>query len=159
MSLTLPPMQVGKFLPALQTPLTHSSSFASSSISLPCKKALTSDTFSPRFQGDIHEAAKTGKVEALERLAIDWQNVDKKDGEGKTALAYACENGHEKVVRYLIAKGADLDLLSAGKTPIKHALAKKQHAVAALLHKDYRVNYPSADKYNNPEYLHHKPGR
>jgi ankyrin repeat protein len=71
----------------------------------------------------LHFAAKEGAVDLLRAfLAIPGIEVSKKFVDNWAALHYASENGHSKVVKVLIAKGADVNLKDKNvKTPLDHA--------------------------------------
>ena len=63
--------------------------------------------------------------------------VSSEDNDGKTPLHIACQNGHTKVVKILLARGADVDHRNAqGCTPLNLAVRKgHKEAVELLLSK------------------------
>ena len=50
-----------------------------------------------------------------------------------TPLWAACDNGREDVVKLLIDRGADLEVVNEGQTPLECALFRNHGGVAALL--------------------------
>lgn len=55
----------------------------------------------------LHFAALNGHLNIVDALLKKGADVDEKDGAGKTPLDYANRYGHEKVVKLLIASGAE----------------------------------------------------
>ena len=62
---------------------------------------------------DIHEAARTGNIEAVKQHLADGADVNVKDKSGSTPLRLAAEFGHKEVAELLITKGADLNAKGA----------------------------------------------
>jgi ankyrin repeat protein len=59
----------------------------------------------------LHLAAAEGHLDVVKALLGSGASINKRDGEGKTALFRALEQGQTTVVRYLVtAKGVDLNL-------------------------------------------------
>jgi ankyrin repeat protein len=93
----------------------------------------------------VHRYAKDGNLERLKELLDDHPelvNAIYKPLEptkpswtdGFTPLHYAAQNGHEKVVAYLIDKGADCNYAdSGGWTPLHAAADRGRLAVVKLL--------------------------
>jgi hypothetical protein len=93
--------------------------------------------YSQGFPKDIrglHLAAYFGVV-AVVKLLLDKQaDVDSKDGDGRTPLWWAAENGHEAVVKLLLDKQADVDSKDGdGRTPLSWAAENGHEAVVKLL--------------------------
>ena len=58
---------------------------------------------------NIHEAAKTGNIEAVKQHLAAGADVNALDHEGNTPLFYAVFNDQTKIIRLLIDKGADVN--------------------------------------------------
>ena len=63
----------------------------------------------PVQAGPIHDAAKAGDAEQVERLIAAGVDVNEKDIADKTPLHWAVDAGHMSVVQVLVAKGANVD--------------------------------------------------
>jgi ankyrin repeat protein len=77
-------------------------------------------------------AVKNGCHELVDDLLEAMVDVEVKDKQGRTALAYACEKGYECLVKWLLDAGASTSADSDGYTPVECA-AKHGHA-AILKH-------------------------
>lgn len=55
----------------------------------------------------LHRYAKKGKKRKLKKILKCGADVDALDDEGKTALSYAIEAGHNKCIKLLLMHGAD----------------------------------------------------
>ena len=83
----------------------------------------------------IHNAARTGNIQAVKQHLDAGTDVDAKDGFGlgRTPLHFAAREGHKKIVELLIDKGADMNAkANDGTTPLDMADDKE---TAALLRK------------------------
>jgi len=80
----------------------------------------------------IHEAARTGNIEAVKQHLAAGADVNAKDDSfGGTPLHYAAMEGHMEIVELLITKGADVNAKDGrGRTPLHSATTKK---IAELL--------------------------
>jgi uncharacterized protein len=58
--------------------------------------------------GPLHDAAKTGDIDAVKRLLAQGIDVNGRDENQATALHWAAYSGHADIARLLIAKGADV---------------------------------------------------
>jgi len=66
----------------------------------------------------IHEAANKGNIEVVKQHLAAGTDVNARDKNGRTPLAYAAFEGHKKIAELLIDKGADVDAIGPdGKTP------------------------------------------
>jgi len=88
----------------------------------------------PAVAGPIHDAAKAGEAEQVERLIAAGAAVDEKDGFDKTALHLAAENGRTGVARILVAKGADVNAKDfQNSTPLLWAASEGYDEIVELL--------------------------
>ena len=73
-------------------------------------------------------------IRTTDGQALPGARLDLKDGERRTPLSWAAENGHEAVVKQLLEKGADPDLKdNYGQTPLSSAAANGHEAVVKQL--------------------------
>ena len=81
----------------------------------------------------IHDAARTGNIEAVKQHLADGAEVNAKSSGGRTPLHWAANRGHEEVAELLIAKGAEVNAMDVllGWTPLDYA----EGETAALLRK------------------------
>ncbi len=63
----------------------------------------------PAIAGPLHEAAKKGDLNQVERLIEAGADINEADAVGRTPLHWAAEQGHAAVARLLIEKGAKVD--------------------------------------------------
>jgi len=78
---------------------------------------------------DIHEAARTGNIEAVKQHIAAGTDLNAKDRLGMTPLRWAARKGHLEIMELLIAKGADLH----GKGLLHTAAILGQEKAAELL--------------------------
>jgi ankyrin repeat protein len=83
----------------------------------------------------MHQAAQSGSVRIVERLADAHSPIDASDGEGLTPLHVAAYLGHADVVKTLIARGAELDRLDGDQFTALHraVLGDRLGTVTVLL--------------------------
>ncbi|EER91080.2 hypothetical protein BDA96_01G143900 [Sorghum bicolor] len=98
---------------------------------------MAEDSDEEEHLGPLHDAAGAGKMDVckhlVENLGFDV-DVRANDGSGKTPLTCAVSRGKVIAVRYLIAKGADLNKQDAmGFTPLHYAVKKGYSGIARLL--------------------------
>lgn len=109
-----------------------------------------------KTQEDVYQACKNGNFEAVRSFVdqypqmIDAKRMDRQcdyDFFEATLLYIACENNNIEIVRYLLNKGAGVDIQNgAGKTPLYIAsLHRYNGIVSLLLNKNADVNI--ADNY------------
>ena len=68
---------------------------------------------------NIHEAARTGNIEAVKQHIAAGTDVNAKDKYGETPLHNAAHGGHKEIAELLIAKGADVNTkIEDGETPL-----------------------------------------
>ena len=81
----------------------------------------------------IHEAAKTGNIEAVKQHLAAGSDVNEKDRYKRAPLHYAATEGHKEIVGLLIAKSADVnEKWMKGRTAL-FAVAQKGHKEIAEL--------------------------
>ncbi|XP_054948633.1 ankyrin repeat domain-containing protein 30A [Pan paniscus] len=84
----------------------------------------------------IHKAASRGQVRKLEKMTKRKKtiNLNIQDAKRRTALHWACVNGHEEVVTFLVDRKCQLDVLdSEHRTPLMKALQCHREACANIL--------------------------
>jgi ankyrin repeat protein len=65
---------------------------------------------------------------------VKGAKLETRSDNGRTALSYAAENGHESVVKLLLEKGAELETrFDNGRTALSYAAWNGHEAVANLL--------------------------
>ena len=79
-------------------------------------------------------AARGGHKEIV-KVLLDQPavEVDAKDNSGKTALHFACSEGHRKVCKILLNFGADIKAISADKTTPLHSAIFNGHSGVAMM--------------------------
>ena len=77
--------------------------------------------------------AARGGHEEIVKVFLDQPSVevDAKDNSGKTALHFACSEGHRKVCQILLNFGADVKAISADKTTPLHSAILNGHSEVA----------------------------
>ena len=84
---------------------------------------------------DIHEAARTGNIEAVRQHLAAGVDVNANLGE-TTSLNVAAFEGHIEIAELLIAKSADLNARNHwNNTPLGSAIRNDLNAMADLLRK------------------------
>ena len=68
----------------------------------------------------LHQAARSGNVAELRRLAGTGANVDDRDAKGETALHWAVVYGHVEAIRVLVELGADKSAKAVGGATALH---------------------------------------
>jgi ankyrin repeat protein/glyoxylase-like metal-dependent hydrolase (beta-lactamase superfamily II) len=95
------------------------------------------------FAGEIHDAAKKGDLIKVKSLLQKDSTLLDTNGENKKApLHWAAEAGRLEIVEFLIAKGADINILNvASETPLHYAATYgHKEVVDLLLKKGAKVN-------------------
>ncbi|XP_033064358.1 ankyrin repeat domain-containing protein 30A [Trachypithecus francoisi] len=84
----------------------------------------------------IHKAASQGRVLKLEKITAKKKtiNLNVKDSKKRTALHWACVNGHAEVVTFLVDRKCRLDVLDGeDRTPLMKALQCQREDCANIL--------------------------
>ena len=95
-----------------------------------------SEAFCLPYSTPWQEAAYDGNVEAMRALLGKPKTIDRRDGEGRTALMVAVYRGHEDAVQWLLENRADVDAMSDGEnavTPLMLAARHQPQTVGPLL--------------------------
>ncbi len=107
------------------------------------------------FADQIHELAQKGDLEAVKTLIEqDPELVNARDKDGRTPLHWACRGVHLEVVRFLVDKGANVNVGDSNKVVPLHSLAVRNNteAIELLLAKGADVD---AKDYGANTALHH----
>ena len=83
---------------------------------------------------DMHQAAREGDLEALRERIERGDNVDERNGVGRTPLMYACNSGRLECAQALIEAGAAVDMVdNDGRTALMIASCNGHHECAQAL--------------------------
>jgi ankyrin repeat protein len=85
---------------------------------------------------DLHAAASQGDLAAVRYFVeLKYADVDAQLGDANEApMHWAARHGHLDVVRYLVTRGADVDIVNKnGQPPLSYALGKHHEGVAEFL--------------------------
>uniref|UniRef100_A0A7N9DFN0 Uncharacterized protein n=1 Tax=Macaca fascicularis TaxID=9541 RepID=A0A7N9DFN0_MACFA len=86
---------------------------------------------------EIHKAASRGQVSKLQKMTVKKKktiNLNVKDARKRTALHWACVNGHAEVVTFLVDRKCQLDVLDGeNRTPLMKALQCQREDCANIL--------------------------
>ena len=94
------------------------------------------------WASELHDVAKTGSVDAIQRLLSEGYGPDEADETGNLPLHYAAANGHIDIIKLLSAHGVMLDSTDIqGRTALLIAtIAGKTDVMKALLSAGANVN-------------------
>ncbi len=82
----------------------------------------------------MHELARNGRVETIERLIVRGDDIDVRDARGCTPLHFAVVAKQREVTAVLVGNGADLNAHNdRGDTPLHMAVANRDHALVQYL--------------------------
>ncbi len=88
----------------------------------------------PVQAGPIHDVAKAGDTQQVERLIAGGVDVDEKDIAEKTALLWAADAGQMDVVQVLVAKGANVNAKDLSDwTPLVFAVEGRHNSIVEFL--------------------------
>jgi hypothetical protein len=110
----------------------------------------------PKQMTGLHLAAYFGLSEAMIALLKHGHEPDSKDSYDRTPLSYAAENGHEAVVKLLLAKdGVNLNYMDQfDETPLLFAVENGHEAVVKLLLAKDGVDLNSKSIYDRTPLSH-----
>ena len=111
------------------------------SLGVPSVSVPTSDAAADALGTDLdalpelHDSARAGFVPQVKYLVVDQKTpVDSLDKEGRTALHWAADRGHEHVANALIELGADVNAKDmGGQTPLHYAALCEHEQLARIL--------------------------
>ena len=84
----------------------------------------------------LHEAAKTGNIEAVKQHLDAGTDVNAEDHYKSTPLEFAAQGGHKKIAELLIAEGADVNAKGEVQlTPLNLAILRNNKEITELLRK------------------------
>lgn len=117
------------------------------------QRELTKAQLSERFEKtegakDIDQSIKLGDVKAVKVFLDDGNAINKLYGKGQTLLFDAIKGDRSnKVAQYLLERGADVNLVTDGITPLMYAIAYQNLSIAkALINHKADINYVSKEK-------------
>jgi ankyrin repeat domain-containing protein 17 len=83
---------------------------------------------------ELRNAACSGKIRDVRKLLNDdTVNVNGKDSSGYTALHWACDCHHDKIVKLLLDHGANIEARSERTTPLMMACSEGHLSTIKLL--------------------------
>jgi ankyrin repeat protein len=95
------------------------------------------------FADEIHNLAQKGDLEGVKtQIEQNPELINARDKEGRTPLHWACRGVHLEIVRFLVDKGADVNVEDYNKIVPLHSLAVRNNtkAIELLLAKGANVN-------------------
>ena len=89
------------------------------------------------FKPSLLEQCERGDVDAVNQCISDGQDVNMKDGHGRSSLFVAAMEGHKTIVEILLAKGADVNASDVGGgTPLDGAESLQRRDDYCAEHKE-----------------------
>lgn len=85
------------------------------------------------YAGTIHEAAKSGDLDQVQKLVVKGADVNAKAVRDETPLIIAALSGNGEIVNYLLQRGADINARNASGLSSLHAAAYTGHTDIVLL--------------------------
>jgi transient receptor potential cation channel subfamily A protein 1 len=108
-----------------------------------CVSTLNNENQSP-----LHFAAKYGRINSCLQIlsSVNYKNfINEKDGEGCTPLHLAAQNGHSKVMKILLQKGALIFKNYKGNNPFHEAAKNSYTECMSIL---YNIDINILDSVN-----------
>lgn len=106
----------------------------------PCYQSLTEALLTPGCGKDFllwdadPTRSSTDYMAELQEHSIRYTDIDLKTHDGRSALHFAAEGGHEEIARFLIERGADVHLVGEnGITALRMAAEKGHIPIVRLL--------------------------
>jgi ankyrin repeat protein len=97
---------------------------------------------SSALAGPLHEAARTGDINEVERLIADGAKVNARDKLGARPLHLPAYRGHQAVAKLLIANGAKVNARDKqGRTPLYWAELGDHMDIVELLERHGGIVY------------------
>jgi ankyrin repeat protein len=92
--------------------------------------------------GNIHDAARAGDLEQLQKMVVQGADVNEKAVRDETPLMHAALAGQGEVVNYLLQRGANINARNASGMTALHAAAYAGHSdiVRLLIAKGAKVS-------------------
>ena len=102
---------------------------------LVCALVLAPIVSAGEAEETLWEAARQGDLATIERLVGEGLDFDAKTRYGATALSFACDKGHVDVARYLVDRGADVNVKDTfyESTPVGWATFNEHVEIIELL--------------------------
>ena len=95
------------------------------------KRGMDPNTLDPTGQPVLHLAARDGVLAAVQALAIADIDLNRRNAAGESAMMLAALQGHLDVVRFLVAKNAQVN--HPGWTPLIYAATSGHNAIVRVL--------------------------
>ena len=87
-------------------------------------KALSNGNIPPETVKLAFKKVRNNKVDEVGALMDDGVPPDIRDESGNTLLAVACQNGHKRLTRAMLKRGADINSQNRrGQTPLHYCFA------------------------------------
>ncbi|KAJ3486515.1 hypothetical protein NLG97_g6599 [Lecanicillium saksenae] len=129
------------------SPKVDASTQALMAIKLSWESAWSQDI--PKRVTGLHLAAYFGIHEVVRILLQNWQKIDQRDSRDRTPLSYATEEGHEAIIKLLLATDkVDVDAKDdIGRTPLLYAAENGHEAIVKLLVATDKVDVDAKDDF------------